>query len=304
MKKKPFVSLRPEITRTHALILMGWLEDDPVTRYLSDSRNVSRFIAQAIDQTQTPILTHLFNQGGRFFMVHDRDDTPVGFVRLVKTGREVEIVVVIGDHGNWGRGVGSSSIREGLKVAFLEMRADAVIAKIHPLNVHSHRAFERCGFLVKSETSALKSFCLTAGRYRRRLREGVMTEAADIYITETGQCRLQEMIEHEDGTSIFELEHELERAIVVPPERVAEDVVTMNSKVLLHLDDHIREVSLVYPQDADERAGKLSVLTEIGAAILGYRKGDAIDCVVSNRTRRILIDRLIYQPEARRDFHL
>jgi regulator of nucleoside diphosphate kinase len=302
--KRPFVSLRPEITRTHALILMDWLQDERVTRYLSDSRSVSRFIAQAIDRTQMPILTHLFNQGGRFFMAHDRDDTPVGFVRLVKTGPDYEIVLVIGDHENWGRRIGSSTIREGLKFAFLEMRAETVIAKIHQDNTRSLQAFGRCGFVVRSETPTLKSLAMTAGRYRRLLREGAMAEATDICITEMDQSRLQDLIETEQGWATVELEHEIERAIVVAPQRVAENVVTMNSKVVLHLDDEEREVSLVYPQDADERSGKLSVLSDLGAAILGYRKGDAIDWVVSNRTRRILIDRLIYQPESSGDFHL
>jgi regulator of nucleoside diphosphate kinase len=302
--KKPFVSLRPEITRSHALILIDWLEDERVTRYLSDSSSVSRLIADAIDRTQMPILTHLFNQGGRFFMAHDRDDTPVGFVRLNMKDRECEIVLVVGDHDNWGRRIGSSSIREGLKLAFLEMRAGSVVAKIHPDNLGSLKAFERCGFVVKSETPALKSLSLTAGRYRRLLREGVMAETGDIYITEMDESRLQELIAFEDGPAIVELEHELERAIVVAPERVAEDVVTMNSRVVLQLDDEEREVSLVYPQDADERAGKLSVLSDVGAAILGYRKGDAIDWVVEDRTRHIRIDRLLYQPESAGDFHL
>ena len=286
------------------MILMDWLEDERVTRYLSDSGNVSRFIEQAIDRTQMPTLTHLFNQGGRFFMACDRDDSPVGFVRLVKTGPDCEIVLVIGDHDKWGRRMGSSAIREGLKLAFLEMRAATVIAKIHPDNARSLKAFERCGFLAKKETSTLKSLSMTAGRYRRLLREGAMAEAADIYVTEMDQSRLQELIAFEQGPAIVELEHEIERAVVVAPQRVAEDVVTMNSKVVLHLDDEEREVSLVYPQDADERSGKLSILSDVGAAILGYRQGDAIDWVISDRTRRILIDRLIYQPEAAGDFHL
>ena len=301
---KPFVSLRPEITRTHALILMDWLEDERVTRYLSDRGSVSRFIEQAMDRTQMPILTHLFNQGGRFFMAHDRNDAPVGFVRLVKTGPECEIVLVIGDHDNWGRRIGSSTIREGLKLAFLEMRAQTVIAKIHPDNSRSLKAFERCGFLPRSETPTLKSLSMTAGRYRRLLREGAMAEATDIYITEIDKARLEEVIESEHGPAIVELEHEIERAIVVASQRVAEDVVTMNSRVVLHVDDEEREVSLVYPQDADDRAGKLSVLSDVGAAILGYRKGDAIDWMVADRTRRILIDRVIYQPESAGDFHL
>lgn len=299
-----FVSLRPEITRTHALILMDWLEDERVTRYLSDSSTVSRFIGQAIERTQLPILTQLFNQGGRFFMVHDRDDRPVGFVRLVKTDRDCEMVLVIGDHDNWGRRIGASAIRQGLKLAFLDMRAETVIARIHPDNTRSLKAFERCGFLGRSATPSLATLALTAGRYRRLLREGAMAGAADIHITDMDQARLHELIAFEQGPASVELEHEIERAIVVAAQSVAGDVVTMNSRLVLQLGEEESQVSLVYPGDADERAGKLSVLSDVGAAILGYRQGDAIDCVVADRTRQIRIDRLLYQPESSGDFHL
>lgn len=303
---KPFVSLRPEITRTHALILMEWLEDERVTRYLSDSGSVSRFIAQAIDRTPMPILTHLFNQGGRFFMAYDRDDVPVGFVRLVKTGSDCEIVLVIGDHDTWGRRLGASTIRQGLKLAFLDMRAKTVIARIHPDNTRSLKAFQRCGFLLERETPTLKSLSMTAARYLQLLRGRAMAESADIYVTEMDKDRLQSLIyfEHGQGPAIVELEHELERAIVVDPQHVARDVVTMNSRVVLQLDHEEREVALVYPQDADERSGKLSVLSDVGAAILGYQEGDAIDWMVSDRTQRILIERVTYQPESSGDFHL
>ena len=184
------------------------------------------------------------------------------------------------------------------------MRAATVIAKIHPDNTRSLKAFERCGFLFKSETPTLRSLSMSAGRYRRLLRDGAMTEAADIYITELDKARLEELIAFEHGPAIADLEHEIERAIVVAPQRVAEDVVTMNSRVALRVDDEAREVALVYPQDADERSGKLSVLSDVGAAILGYRKGNAIDWTVSDRTRRIVIDSVIYQPESAGDFHL
>ncbi|HYF86637.1 GreA/GreB family elongation factor, partial [Azospirillum sp.] len=85
---------------------------------------------------------------------------------------------------------------------------------------------------------------------------------------------------------------------------IADDVVTMNSRLVLHLDDEKMDVSLVYPQDADEHSGKLSVLSDIGTAILGYRTGDTIDWVVGGRTRRIAVDKLTYQPESAGDFHL
>lgn len=301
---RPFVSLRPEITRSHAMVLMDWLEDERVIRHLSDSRSVSRMIAQAVDRTQMPILTHLFNQGGRFFMAYDRNDVPVGFVRLIKTGTECEIVLAIGDPDNWGFGLGASAIREGLRIAFLDMRAESVIAKIHPSNTRSMKGFERCGFVLKVETPTLKSMCITSGRYLHLLREGRMANSADIYVTEFDKAKLQSLLDVEHGSAIVELEHEVERAIVVDPYHVAPDVVTMNSRVVLYVDGEAKEVTLVYPQDANERSGKLSVLSDVGAAILGYREGSAIDWVVSDRTRRILIERVVYQPESSGDFDI
>ena len=301
---KPFISLRPEITRADALTLMDWLEDEHVTRFLSDSPNVSRFIERVMGRVQLPILTHLFNQGGRFFMVCDRHDVPVGFVRLIKTGADCEMVVVIGDRANWGRKLGASAIREAMKVAFFEMRAEKLIAKIHPDNERSLKSFERCGFLPHSELLPLKSFAMTSARYLQLLRDSPAGHVADICITEIDKSRLGELLAFEQASEIFELEHEIERAIVVDPHDVAHDVVTMNSRALLQLDDEAVEVSLVYPEDADERAGKVSICSGLGTAILGYQEGDAFDWRLPDRTCRIRIGKLLYQPEAAGDFHL
>ena len=300
----PFVSLCPEITRTNALTLMDWLEDEEVTRFLSDSCNVSRLIEQVISRVQLPILTHLFNQGGRFFMAYDRHDVPVGFVRLVKKGPDCEMVLVIGDRDNWGRKLGASAIREGMKLAFFEMRAERLIAKIHPENVRSLNAFLRSGFLPDSETPAMKSLVMSSARYLRLLRERPAVHAADIYITEIDKTRLRNLIDLEQGPGIFELEHEIERAVVVEPRKVAEDVITMNSRALLQVDDEEVEVALVYPEDADDRAGRLSIFSGIGTAILGYKEGDAFSWRIPNRTCHIRIGKVLYQPEAAGDFHL
>lgn len=301
---KPFIALCPEITRANALDLIDWLDDDNVTRYLSDSRHVSRFIEQVVSRVQLPTLTHLFNQGGRFFIAYDRHDAPVGFVRLVQTGSDCEIVLVIGNRDNWGRKLGASAIGEGMKLAFFEMRADKLVAKIHADNTRSVKAFLRSGFLLDNETPTLKSFSMTAERYRQHLRDNAIGTVPDIYVTEIDKTRLQHLIALEESPDIFELEHEIERAIVVEPTLVAPDVVTMNSRAVLHLNDEKVEVALVYPQDADDSARKLSVSSGIGTAILGYKEGDAIDWRVANRTNRIRIERVIYQPEAAGDFHL
>lgn len=301
---KPFIALCPEITRANALTLMDWLADEDVTRYLSDSRHVSRFIEQAIGRVQLPILTHLFNQGGRFFMAYDEHDRPVGFVRLVKVGADCEMVLVIGNRDNWGRKLGASAIREGMKLAFFDMRADRLIAKIHPDNGRSLKAFLHSGLVLHSETPSVKSLSLSAERYLQLLRESPAVHTADIYITELDKARLKSLVAVESGPDVFELEHEIERAIVVDPFNVAENVVTMNSKALLQVDDEELEVALVYPEDADDSAGKLSVCSGLGTAILGFKEGDAFNWRIPHRTCHIRIEKVLYQPEAAGDFHL
>lgn len=301
---KPFISLCPEITRADAFHLMDWLEDEQVTRYLSDSRHVSRFIEQVVGRVQLPILTHLFNQGGRFFMACDRHDVPVGFVRLVKNEADCEMVLVIGDRDNWGRKLGASAIREGMKLAFLEMRAERLIAKIHADNTRSLKAFERCGFLLHNDAPALKSLSMKSEHYLRLLREGAAGDATGIHITEVDQARLRNLLALAHPSAVFELEHEVERATVVEPHQVPQDVVTMNSRAVVRLDGETVEVALVYPEEADDNAGKFSVCSDVGTAILGYKEGDAFDWRMTHRTRHVRIEKVLYQPEAAGHFHL
>lgn len=300
----PFVSLCPEITRSDALRLMNWLEDESVTRHLSDPRHISRFIGQLIDRVPLPVLTHLFNQGGRFFMACNRDDVPVGFVRLISSGPECEVVLVIGDRAHWGRRLGAGALREALKIAFFEMRAERLVARIHPDNARSLKLFQRCGFVPDGPPTGMQRLTLSAGRYLRLLRERSAGPPGDICITGPDQARLRDLVASEPAPAVFELEHEIERAAVVDPRQVPWDVVTMNSRALLQLDGEPIEVALVYPEDADDGAGRLSVCSGLGTAILGYREGDRFDWRIPDRTRHIHIGRLLYQPEAAGHFHL
>jgi len=301
---KPFISLCPEVTRSDALTLMDWLEDESVTRYLSDSRHVSRFIEQAIGRVQLPILTHLFNQGGRFFIAHDRHDVPVGFVRLIKTGAACEMVLVIGNRERWGHKLGTSAIRESMKLAFFDMRTERLIAKIHPDNARSLKAFQRCGFLLDSQTPSLKSFEMSSERYLQLLPSGAADCMPEVCMTEIDKTRLQNVLAFEQGSRTYELAHEIERAFVVDPREVPPDVITMNSKAVLELNNQEIEVALVYPEDADGSAEKVSVCSDIGMAILGYKEGDAFDWRIPERTCHIRIGKVLYQPEAAGHFHL
>ena len=99
---------------------------------------------------------------------------------------------------------------------------------------------------------------------------------------------------------IDELRREINRARVVEPTRVSSDVVTMHSKV--QFQDQERDghevYTLVYPDEADLRAGKLSVLTPIGTALLGAREGDVVSVLGSEGPRAIKVQSILYQPES------
>lgn len=68
----------------------------------------------------------------------------------------------------------------------------------------------------------------------------------------------------------------LDASALVPSREVAPDVVTMDSQLLLQdLQTAQRStLTLCYPAQADPAAGRVSVLSPVGSALLGLRVGD------------------------------
>lgn len=120
--------------------------------------------------------------------------------------------------------------------------------------------------------------------------------AMDLLIITESDFRLLRMLKPHD-----ELQRELERAIVVSSEAVPRDVVTMNSRAL-YVDETTGErrlVQLVYPEEADAGASKVSVLAPVGAALLGLSVGQAIEWDFPDGSRRRLrVEDVSYQPES------
>ena len=127
-----------------------------------------------------------------------------------------------------------------------------------------------------------------------------------IFITQTDLEKLQKLINvakeftKGDKEYLSNLEYELSRGNLVAPHEVPDDVITMNSTVLLRDLDSDEEMTytLVYPEDADLLQDKISVLAPVGTAILGYRAGDIVDWEVPSGIVRLQVERIVYQPEA------
>jgi len=131
-----------------------------------------------------------------------------------------------------------------------------------------------------------------------------------LYINELDHKRLMRLIEDalngvtEQSNSLRSLQVELTRANVVNAEELPRDVVTMRSRVLIMLEDEEKEITLVYPNEANRSTGKISILSPIGTAIIGYREGDVINWLTPGGLKRIRIKKVLYQPDASGDYEL
>ncbi len=132
----------------------------------------------------------------------------------------------------------------------------------------------------------------------------------NIYITNMDKDRIEKIMDKMSESqrlsdeSAKKLIKEISRAVVVDSKQVSEDVITMNSKALLQLNDEDMEVSLVYPEEADFSSMKLSVFSPIGTAILGYQEGSTVEWEVPSGKTKIYIKKIVYQPEAAGHYHL
>lgn len=93
---------------------------------------------------------------------------------------------------------------------------------------------------------------------------------------------------------------EVERARIVEPESVPATVVTMGASVEFR-DEHTgtqRSVTLVYPGEQDIELGRISILTPVGAALIGLSEGQSIEWRTPAGEERSLTVLRVVQPDA------
>jgi regulator of nucleoside diphosphate kinase len=129
-----------------------------------------------------------------------------------------------------------------------------------------------------------------------------------LFITEPDLLTLANILEAEsrwpsaDRRDVRALRSKLAEAEIVPVHRLPADVITLLSRAQVK---DLRTGSdatclLVVPSQASTAAARISVLSSLGAALLGNRQGDVVDHRVQGERRRSRIERVLYQPEAQR----
>lgn len=110
----------------------------------------------------------------------------------------------------------------------------------------------------------------------------LQTQLPAIAISARDITRLRQLaeaaVEKYPTTAEF-LARELDRAEICAADRSMRDIVSMLSEVTFQDDisGQARTVTLVYPESADVNANKISVLTPIGAALIGLSAGQTIE---------------------------
>jgi regulator of nucleoside diphosphate kinase len=124
-----------------------------------------------------------------------------------------------------------------------------------------------------------------------------------IVVTKADYARLSNLAEARGRAPLVRdyLAGELDRARVVDDDQVGPNIVTMHSRFVFKDEStgEARTVSLVYPGEEDIDDGRISILTPVGAALLGLSEGQSIEWETRNgESRTLTVLRLLSQPSA------
>ncbi|MGB3345068.1 MAG: GreA/GreB family elongation factor [Aequorivita sp.] len=89
--------------------------------------------------------------------------------------------------------------------------------------------------------------------------------------------------------SLKKLSTEISNARISDNEDMPDDVIRLHSMVSVTYGNRQMEFQLVVPTERDIAANKISVLAPMGAAVMGYAKGDVVSWDFSNGTKELTI---------------
>lgn len=120
--------------------------------------------------------------------------------------------------------------------------------------------------------------------------EGIVIEKKEFVILKRLLNTVGYFNEDSRSKSIYRLKSELTTALVYSEEFMPNDVIRLNSLITIESDENWqKQFTLVMPSDGDFKADKVSILTPMGAAVMGYAKGDIIEWELPGGPKQIKI---------------
>ena len=104
----------------------------------------------------------------------------------------------------------------------------------------------------------------------------------NLVVAESEYRIIRNLIEHIQpsmnlmNTCITRLKEELSEALVLPDAEMPDDIIRLNS--IIDIETHFGQVKvqLVLPVESNSKQKRISILTPMGSALLGYSEGDEI----------------------------
>ena len=166
MRKAASIFLRACERRRDLDSLIYWLKNPEVNQFLNEEPGMVRYLSRLADTVPEPMLSFHLNTMGRFYMICLEDRTGIGFVKLAETvcPGSLEIVYAIGEDTLWGFGYGEAAVRRAVRLAFEELGARKILAKIDVNNERSRRLAFACGFREEKTAGMYIQCAATAAR--------------------------------------------------------------------------------------------------------------------------------------------
>ncbi|EGR7977034.1 nucleoside diphosphate kinase regulator [Vibrio vulnificus] len=135
-----------------------------------------------------------------------------------------------------------------------------------------------------------------------------MSNTESICVSTLDMDRISALLEKMANLSpeLEKLENELDRANVLAPQQMPDNIVTMNSTARFTFvgSDKVMEKTLVYP-DQVRNPGDVSIFAPVGSALLGLSVGQQLTWPMPGGAERTIeILEVTYQPERMGEFHL
>ncbi|MBW8200634.1 GreA/GreB family elongation factor [Flagellimonas abyssi] len=107
---------------------------------------------------------------------------------------------------------------------------------------------------------------------------------------------------HQDNTwrtSVRKLAGELEAAKILDEDDMPKDVIRFNSNVTIVSENgwH-KKFKLVLPSKSDVKNNRISILTPMGAAVMGYAKGDSLVWEFPSGNQKLTIEHIEQENES------
>ena len=100
-----------------------------------------------------------------------------------------------------------------------------------------------------------------------------------ILLTERDFLRIKHILSFQNSSEFENLEVELDRAKIIEEDKIPKGLVQMNTKFkfVVMNEGKTMVITIVYPEDADFTAGKVSVLAPLGSALIGLQAEQEIN---------------------------